>query len=80
MGACASFPFATSLPGLKVETWGTRRKSKLEAVAELGGDHSGVVEVEAADGDAVVLENAVVDHVHSTYSKRQALAEGVSEG
>src|SRR4051812_36419177 len=64
MGACASFPFATSLPGLKVETWGTRRKSELEAVAHLGGDHSGVVEVKAAYRDAVVLQNAVIGYVH----------------
>jgi hypothetical protein len=37
--------------------------SEVEAVAELGGEDSGVVEVEAADGDGVIEQHAVVGDV-----------------
>ena len=46
----------------------------MEVVAELGGEDSWVVEVEAADGDGVVEQNAVVGDVEDGDGEAEALA------
>ena len=52
----------------------------MEAVAELRGDHAWVVEVEAADGDGVVLEDAVVGDVEDACGELPVFGEGVASG
>jgi len=48
--------------------------SEMEVVAELGGEDSWVVEVETADGDGVVEQNAVVGGVEDGDGEAEALA------
>ena len=39
--------------------------SEVESVSDLRRNHPWIVEVEATDGDAVVLKNPMVGHIHS---------------
>ena len=56
-------------------------RSEVEAVAEFGGEHSRVVEVEAADGDGVVQQHAVVGDVDGIAGREvPVFAEAVAGG
>ena len=55
-------------------------ESEVKAVAELGGDESRVVPVEAADSYGVVEQNAVIGDIDCVDGDFPALTEGVSGG
>jgi hypothetical protein len=48
---------------------------EVEAVAQFGGEHARIVVVEAADGDGVVQQDAVVGDVEDRAGELPALAE-----
>ena len=56
------------------------RQLELEAVAEFGVDLAGVVVVEAAEGEAVVEQDAVVGDVDCGDGGGEVFAEGFAEG
>ena len=51
----------------------------VEAVAEFGGELAGVVEVEAAEGEAVVEQDAAVGEVGGGDGGGEVFAEGLAE-
>jgi hypothetical protein len=53
---------------------------KFEAIAEFGEDLAGIVVVEAAEGDAVVEQHAMVGYVGCCDGRGDVFAEGFSEG
>ena len=53
---------------------------ELEAVAEFGVDLAGVVVVEAAEGEAVVEQDAVVGYVDCGDGGGEVFAEGLADG
>ena len=53
---------------------------KFEAVAEFGEDFAGVVVVEAAEGEAVVEQHAVVGYVGGCDGCGDVFAKGFAEG
>jgi hypothetical protein len=57
-----------------------RLLSELEAVAEFAVDLAGVVEVEAAEGEAVVEQDAAVGGVGCGDGGGESFAEGFAEG
>jgi hypothetical protein len=50
------------------------RELKLEAIAQFAADEAGIVEVETADGDGVVEQDAVVGDVDGAGGDAPALA------
>ena len=55
-------------------------RSEFEAVAEFGVDLAGVVVVEAAEGEAVVEQDAVVGYVGCGDGGGEVVAEGFADG
>jgi hypothetical protein len=52
--------------------------SEVKVVTELGGEDSWIVEVEAADGDGVIQQDAVVGDVEDGGGEAEALADGAA--
>ena len=50
----------------------------MEAVAQVGGDDAGVVEVKSADGNGVIEEHAVICHVEHVGGETPVLTKAVS--
>ncbi len=51
---------------------------ELEPIAERSGDLTGIVEVKAADGNGVVLEDAMVGYVEDAGGEVQPFADGMA--
>jgi len=54
--------------------------SELEAVAEFAGDLAGIVEVEAAEGEAVVEQDAAIAYVGCGDGGGEFFGEGFADG